>query len=101
VIEVDGRPAGRLYVDRRPQEIRLVEISLLPEHRGSGVGSRLIRSLLEEARESARMVTIHVEKVNRALRLYERMGFEIVADKGVYWFLEWRGEPAERRGAED
>lgn len=102
VIEVGGQPAGRLYVDRRQDEIRLVDIALLPEHRASGLGSRLIEGLLEEGRATLRVVTIHVEKLNRALRLYERLGFKVVADKGVYWFLEWspertKGTPAEAR----
>lgn len=91
VIEVAGQPAGRLYVDRRPQEIRLVDISLLPQYRGSGHGARLIQWLLDEARAAGKVVTIHVEKQNRALHLYERLGFAVVADRGVYWFLEWSG----------
>lgn len=94
VIEVGGQPAGRLYVDRLADEIRLVDIALLPEYRGAGHGSSLIQDLLDEARASGRKVRIHVEKMNPALRLYERLGFTIVEDKGVYWFLEWPGRKA-------
>jgi ribosomal protein S18 acetylase RimI-like enzyme len=89
VIEVAGRPAGRLYVDRRPGEIRIVDISLLPEHRGAGVGSLLLRRLMDEAGGSGRTLTIHVEIHNRAAELYRRLGFAVVAERGVYRLMEW------------
>jgi ribosomal protein S18 acetylase RimI-like enzyme len=88
VVLVDGARAGRLYVDRREDEIRIVDIALLPEHRGHGIGTRLLRQLLAEADATATRVTIHVERFNPALRLYERLGFREVADHGVYLLLE-------------
>jgi ribosomal protein S18 acetylase RimI-like enzyme len=84
VIVVDGEPAGRLYVHRGDTEIRIVDIALLPEHRGKGIGTRLLRDVIAEGKR----VTIHVERMNPALRLYERLGFEVAEDKGVYLFLE-------------
>jgi ribosomal protein S18 acetylase RimI-like enzyme len=90
VIEVAGRPAGRLYVDRRPDDIRIVDIALLPEFRGSGVGRRLLAELMDEAATSGRKLSIHVEIHNRAAGLYERLGFEVVAERGVYRLMEWR-----------
>jgi ribosomal protein S18 acetylase RimI-like enzyme len=88
VIAVDGEPVGRLYVHRGPSEIRIVDIALLPEHRGDGVGTLLLRDLLAEADAAGKSVTIHVERMNPALRLYERLGFSVAEDKGVYLFLE-------------
>jgi ribosomal protein S18 acetylase RimI-like enzyme len=93
VIEVDGEPAGRLYVARWEDEIRIMDIALLPEHRGAGLGTRLLRELLAEGARSGRRVSIHVEKHNRALRLYERLGFVAVADRGVHLLLEARPRP--------
>jgi ribosomal protein S18 acetylase RimI-like enzyme len=89
VIEVDGLPAGRLYVDRRPDDIRIVDIALLPEFRGAGVGRRLLGQLMDEASVSGRKLSIHVEIHNRAAGLYERLGFEAVAERGVYRLMEW------------
>lgn len=91
VVEVDGRPVGRLIVDRRPGDIRIVDISLVPEARGAGIGSELIGDLVEEARASGRIVSIHVEVHNRAAELYERLGFEVAEDLGVYRRMEWTG----------
>ena len=89
VIEVAGRPAGRLYVDRRPGDIRIVDIALLPEFRGAGVGGLLIAQLIDEATRSGRTVSIHVEIHNRAIELYTRMGFNIVDEHGLYRRMEW------------
>jgi ribosomal protein S18 acetylase RimI-like enzyme len=88
VILVDGEPAGRLYVHRGDRETRIVDIALLPEHRGIGIGTTLLRDLLAEADAAGKRVTIHVERFNPALRLYERLGFSIAEDRGVYLFLE-------------
>ena len=89
VIEVDGVPAGRLYVDRRPGDLRIVDIALLPAYRGLGVGGRLIAELQAQAAAEGRIVSIHVEATNRAAALYERLGFELAEDLGVYRRMEW------------
>lgn len=92
VIEAEGRPAGRLYVARWPEEIRVIDIALLPEARGRGVGTMLLRGLLDEAGASGRKVSIHVERANPARRLYERLGFHVAADRGIYELMEWHPE---------
>jgi ribosomal protein S18 acetylase RimI-like enzyme len=89
IVERDGWPVGRLYVDRWEKEIRIVDITLLPEFRGSGLGSTLLRELQEEARSAGKSLTIHVERFNRALQLYQRLGFEQIEDKGVYLLMRW------------
>ena len=88
VIEVDDLPAGRLYVARWEDEIRIMDIALLPEHRGRGVGTQILRGLLEEGALTGKRVSIHVEMHNPALRLYERLGFVEAAVSGVYLRLE-------------
>jgi ribosomal protein S18 acetylase RimI-like enzyme len=89
VIELAGARVGRLYVDHWAREIRIMDISLLPEYRGSGTGSLLLRDLQEQARRENKALSIHVEKFNRALGLYERLGFRAKEDKGVYLLMEW------------
>jgi ribosomal protein S18 acetylase RimI-like enzyme len=90
VIEDEGRAAGRLYVDRWTDEIRLMDIALLPEHRGKGLGTQLLRDLQVEAKAAGKPLRIHVERMNPALGLYQRLGFRQVEDRGVYWLMEWR-----------
>ena len=94
VILLDEQPIGRLYVARWPEQIALIDIALLPECRGGGLGTALLRALMDEAGAAGKPLRIHVEKFNRALRLYQRLGFQPIEDKGVYWYMEWsrRGE---------
>lgn len=89
IIERDGVSIGRLYVAHWEREIRIVDVSLLPEARGAGIGTQLLRGLQEEARSAGKSLTIHVERFNPALQLYERLGFEQVEDKGVYLLMQW------------
>lgn len=88
VIELDGAPVGRLYRLRMADEHRLMDIALLPQYRGQGLGTRLLREVMEAASQEGLPVRIHVEKFNPALRFYERLGFRVLEDRGVYWFME-------------
>jgi ribosomal protein S18 acetylase RimI-like enzyme len=88
VILLDGVPAGRLLVARWSEEIRIVDIALLPEFRGRGAGSRLLRALIDEAAAGGLSLSIHVERESRALRLYERLGFRPAGEHGVYLRME-------------
>jgi ribosomal protein S18 acetylase RimI-like enzyme len=87
IVTVDGEPAGVLCVDRGA-EIRIVEIALVPERRGRGAGTSLLRAVLAEADAAGKRVTVHVEALNPARRLYDRLGFTVADDKGVYVLLE-------------
>jgi ribosomal protein S18 acetylase RimI-like enzyme len=90
IILLDGRPVGRILVLRSEGEITLADIALLPEQRGAGIGASLIRELFDEGRKRGLPVRLHVLKSNRALRLYERMGFEVIGDTGMHFHMEWR-----------
>ncbi len=93
VILLDGRAIGRLYVARRRDEIRILDITILPERRGGGVGTALVRDLMTEAARAALPLNIYVESYNRSRGLFERLGFEKVdrpEDDGVNYLLEWR-----------
>jgi GNAT superfamily N-acetyltransferase len=94
VITHEARPIGRLYVDRWEKEIRIMDIILLPEFCGQGLGGGLIRAVLEEGARTGKLVTIHVEQFNPAYRLYQRLGFSLAEDKGVYHLLRWTPQVA-------
>lgn len=85
----DDRAIGRLIVVRGEQEILLADIALLPEYRNAGIGTQLIQGLQAKAAQANNQVRLHVEKSNRARRLYERLGFQIVGDAGMHWQMEW------------
>lgn len=89
VIERGGESIGRVYAHRRDHEIRLIDIALVPAHRGGGLGRSLLEDLQEEAGEKGVPLRIHVEKNNPAMRLYIRLGFRSIEDQGVYDLMEW------------
>jgi GNAT superfamily N-acetyltransferase len=89
VIERDGYPIGRIYIDRTPEEICLVDIALLPEVRGAGLGRQLVQEILDEAQSVGKRVTIHVEHFNPAMSLYRRLGFQKIDETGVYYLMRW------------
>jgi len=67
---------GRLCLDRTTSPWRIVDLVLLPEAQGRGVGSAVIRDLLAEARDAAIGVDLHVSRDNpRAEAFYRRLGF--------------------------
>jgi ribosomal protein S18 acetylase RimI-like enzyme len=90
LIFLGDEPAGRIYVDRGPERFVLMDITLLPAHRGRGIGSAIIRALLDEAQAAGKPVTLHVEHWNpEARRLYHRLGFADLTDIGSHWKMQW------------
>lgn len=89
IIESGGEPIGRLWIDEWRDQIRLVDITLMPEWRGSGIGSRLLHEILDRGTRAGKPVTIHVESFNPALRLYKLLGFEQIDTNGVYLLMRW------------
>jgi ribosomal protein S18 acetylase RimI-like enzyme len=89
IIEQHGATIGRLYVDRREDEIEVIDIALIPECRGSGLGSCLLHDVMREAEQSGKRVKIYVENFNPARRLYDRLGFQHVDTNGVYHIMKW------------
>jgi len=85
-----GEDIGRLYLERRPGQHDIIDIAFLPEHRGRGLGTAVMRDLLDEAAEAGKAVALHVETTNPAMRLYRRLGFATEEDKGVYDMMRWR-----------
>lgn len=90
IIEAHGKPVGNFYVDRNPDEIRIIDIALLPEHRNKGIATHLIREVLAEARDKNLTVSVHVEQGNPAVSLYRRLGFKQIETKGIYRLMERR-----------
>lgn len=88
ILHKNGLPIGRLYLDRRETEIRIVDIALLPEYRRQGIGNYVLGQVLAEGDYTGKRVSIHVERNNPALSLYDRLGFKMTIDRGVYLFME-------------
>lgn len=92
VIEREARAIGRLYLHASRSELRIMDIALLPAERAQGLGTRIVSAILAYARRLDAAVTLHVEPLNPAQRLYQRLGFTLAEDRGVYHFLQWRAD---------
>ncbi len=89
LVTLDGAPIGRLYVTRLDDdELRIIDVALLPQHRGAGIGTELIRRILDDATRDGLTVSLHVELWNPAARLYDRLGFRRVSANEVYLRME-------------
>ena len=89
LICVDGVPVGRLYLGRAADVLHILDITVLPEHRNSGIGSFLLGQVIAEARSTGRPVTIYVETFSPSLRLFERLGFRKDQEHGLQLLLKW------------
>lgn len=94
VVLVDGQPAGRYYVHRSQDRILIVDIALLPRHRGQGVGTALLEGTLAEAGASGMPVVLNVEMFNPAAGLYRRLGFTKTAEQGIHHEMTWLTDSA-------
>ena len=92
VILEDGRPIGRLLVNRSAAAICLVDISLLTGSRGHGIGSALIRQLMQECSAAGCKLTLQVLCTNPARALYLRLGFRRVQGDAMYDQMQWSPE---------
>ena len=81
LIRYDGENIGRLYLCELDDEIRIIDISIMPEQRGKGIGGKVVSDIL---RDAAKPVTIYLESFNPSQALFKRLGFEPVSDEGMY-----------------
>ena len=93
MICLDGVPVGRVYLDRRAEEFHILDITVLPQQRNAGVGSRVLRQIMDEATGSGKPVSIYVETFNPSLRLFERLGFVRAQQAGIHFLMKWLPSP--------
>jgi ribosomal protein S18 acetylase RimI-like enzyme len=84
IVVVEANPVGRLIIDASGNHIEIIDVALLPQYRCHGIGTSVLRGVLSHADRLGQAVRLHVEKQSRAVRLFERLGFSIRADVGMY-----------------
>lgn len=93
VILVDDRAVGRIWIGRDEEQIRLLDIALLPEHQKLGIGTLLLRRLIDEAARVGKPLRHMVFVLNNdAQRFYQRLGFVVIEDLGAYKHMEWNAQ---------
>lgn len=92
IIFADGEAVGRVYVANIEKEIRILDITLFPRNRGTGIGAPIIKELMAEAAGFGKPLTIYIESYNRSMGLFERLGFAKVGEHGYSHLMEWRSD---------
>ena len=91
VILVNDQPGGRIWIGRDDEQVRLLDIALLPEFQNRGAGTLLLKELIAEAANSGKALRHMVFVLNNdAHRFYERLGFVVIEDFGAYKHMEWK-----------
>jgi ribosomal protein S18 acetylase RimI-like enzyme len=90
IIKSGDQSVGRFYTAELADEIRIIDITILPEHRNQGIGTKLVKNVLQAGSEKEKPVQIYVENFNRSAQLFLRLGFEPVSEQGVH--VLWRRE---------
>lgn len=90
IIECEGKSAGRLIVHRAEDHLNIMDIALMPEFRGRGIGTALLERIFEEARSKQLPVRLFAFTTERAIKLYHRLGFVDVQSDGIHTELVWR-----------
>jgi ribosomal protein S18 acetylase RimI-like enzyme len=89
IITQNEQPIGRMVIHRSDRECHVVDMALLPAHQNRQIGTHLMQSLQTEAAAAGQRVRLHVLKMNRAQRFYQRLNFVKINDNGIYDLLEW------------
>jgi ribosomal protein S18 acetylase RimI-like enzyme len=89
IILLNGRPVGRMLVDRTDELILLRDIALLTEFRNARLGSRLLHDLMSEAAAAGKPIQLHVLAASPAVRFYERLGFHRTGGDNAYLEMQW------------
>ena len=85
-----GQPIGTMLVETREREIALVDIALLPQYRNAGLGTLLVKALMDEAASQEKTLRLHVLTTSAAVKFYERLGFWKTGDDGTYLEMTWK-----------
>lgn len=89
IIVVDDKPAGRFYVWKTPEQLRIIDLSLLPEYRQHGIGSKLIGQVKMEAAQAKLPLRLMVDLNSSARKLYQRLGLKEVSRDALKALMEW------------
>lgn len=89
LIIVGEEPVGRAYVDRGDKLISILDLAVLTEHRKKGIGTHIVKSLVEEAALSGKRVGVYVETFNPSQKFFRELGFELIESDDMNLYFEW------------
>lgn len=90
IIKIDNIDIGMVSSLNKGNEIFLANILLMPEYQSIGIGSKIIEGLKDEARQKKAPLTLTVLRPNKALNFYKKLGFKVVKEDEIRFYMEWR-----------
>lgn len=88
IITLDGQDIGMLSIEERDAEVFLALIEIAPQHQHRGIGTAVIEKIIADGIRKSKPVLLHVLKVNPAKRLYDRLGFSVVAETPTHFHMK-------------
>ena len=89
IITLDDKDIGQLILDRPDDHMLIIDFVIAPEFQGKGIGSDILKTLINEVHGGKVPIRLHVEKNNPALKLYLRHGFKVTGEEGHHHKLTW------------
>ncbi len=90
IIQNDQNDVGRLYIEEETEELNIIDISILEEYRSRGIGTIILSGIINSASAKKKSVRLQVVKSNRALKLYTRLGFSIIEETEMHYYMSWK-----------
>lgn len=90
IVLYDGKRAGRHMIHYGTEDIRLVDMAILPEYRKLGIGTVLFKDAFKDSVRLGIPCILHVIKQNPAIPMYKRLGFRVIGETGIHDKMEWR-----------
>ncbi|MBV9863916.1 MAG: GNAT family N-acetyltransferase [Abitibacteriaceae bacterium] len=89
IVLCDGAPCGYACIEERPHDMHVRELVIHPDFQNRGIGSAVLRQVMARAQERQVPVRLGTFVKNRALHLYQRLGFEEFDRTEVHILLQW------------
>jgi len=89
IILCDGIPCGYTRVEVRGSDLHVRELVILPQFQGQGIGSQILRGVIESAKVRHVPICLETQHTNRAAELYHRLGFREFGRTETHILLEW------------
>jgi RimJ/RimL family protein N-acetyltransferase len=89
IILLGDKRVGRIYLDRRENEIHILDFTLIIQHRGQGIGTPILQRVMDEAAQAGKSVSINLDSFNQSQQLFERLGFKPAETTGFHTLFVW------------
>ena len=92
IITYNSQPIGTIYIAENKTHTEIAQFYILPEYQNKGIGSHILEGVLDNSDKAGSTVELEVLKVNPAVSLYQRYGFQIVSSNEYMYQMERKSD---------